>query len=171
MNLFNRGKAITSNRAFPFFFIAIVIAVAYGSILSHIYSLRNDQLNYFLPVRMYMSDAFNHHEFMLWNPFMTGSYPLHADMQSSVWNPFVVVLAWLFNYNITLFSFELLMYYIIGAFGCYYFVRNFSSNTLTPIALAICYGCSGVAASDVEFMSWVRSIALFHGLLIFFINY
>jgi hypothetical protein len=146
----NKGRAIL--------IIVLAIIVPYGLLMLR-FSLRNDQIEYFLPVRMYMSDAFNHHEFMLWNPFMSGSYPLHSDMQGPVWNPVVILFSWLFNYNSTLLSIELLLYYLTGAIGCFYFARNFSRNIYSCIVIAVIYGCGGVATSILEYMSWVGSFA------------
>jgi len=147
--------------------LILAVLVAYGLLLLR-FSLRNDQNNYFLPVRMYMSDAFNHHEFMLWNPYLSGSYPIHCDMQGSVWNPIVIFLSWLFNYNSTLLSIELLLYLIIGAVGCFYFVRNFSENIAGCALIAISYGCCGATISFLEFMDWEASAAFLPWALHFF---
>jgi hypothetical protein len=138
--------------------VIMAIVVPYGLLMLR-FSLRNDQTLYFLPVRMYMRDAFLHHEFMLWNPFMSGSYPIHCDMQGPVWNPIAVLLTWLFNYNSTTLSFELLLYFLAGAVGCWYFARNFSRNRYSCIVVAVIYGCGGISTSLLEFMSWVGSFA------------
>lgn len=140
------------------FVITAAVIIPYGLLMLR-FSLRNDQMDYFLPFRMYLSDAFNHHEFMLWNPFMSGSYPAHCDMQGSSWNPIVTLLAWLFNYNASLLSVELLLYYVIGAIGCFYFARNFCEDLRSCVVIAVIYGCGGFATSIMEFMSWVGSFA------------
>jgi hypothetical protein len=138
--------------------IILTLFCAYLPLLS-VFSLRNDQTNYFLPVRMYMSDAFNHHEYMFWNPFMSGSYPIHSDMQGPVWNPIVIAFSWLFDYNSSLLSVEILLYYVIGAIGCFFFAKNFTSNLYSRFIIAISYGCGGFASSTMEFMGWVASFA------------
>lgn len=138
--------------------ITVILLCAYAPILS-LFSLRNDQTNYFLPVRMYMSDAFNHNEYMFWNPFMSGSYPIHSDMQGPVWNPITIILSWFFNYNSSLLSIELFLYYLIGSIGCFFFARNFASNTYSCFTIAISYGCGGFASSTMEFMGWMGSFA------------
>ena len=106
-----------------------------------------------------MSDAFRHHEFLLWNPFFSDSYPMHCDMQAPVWNPIVILFSWLFRYNATLLSVELLLYYVTGAIGCFYFARHFSRDLRTCLVIAVVYGCGGIATSILEFMSWVGSFA------------
>jgi len=123
------------------------------------FSLRNDQVEYFLSVRMYMSDAFSRHEYMLWNPFMSGSFPVHCDMQASVWNPIAIALSWLVHYNATWLSVEFLLYYMIGVAGCFYFARNFSRNYYSCIIIGVIYGCGGFATNIMEFMSWIGSFA------------
>lgn len=139
--------------------ILLTMAAAYSPLLLQIFSLRNDQISYFLPVRMYMSDAFDQGEFLLWNPYFGGSYPLHCDMQGPVWNPIAMLLSWLLDYNATLLSFEFFLYYFIGAAGAFYLASNFTTNIKSRITIAVCYGCGGFAASTLEFMSWVGSIA------------
>lgn len=134
------------------------------------FSLRNDQINYFLPVRMFMSDAFNHKEYMYWNPFVSGSYPIHSDMQGPVWNPIVIIFSWMFNYNSSLLSVELIVYYLIGTIGCYFFSKNFTSNTYSRYIIAISYGCGGFATSIMEFMGWVASFAFLPWAIHFFIK-
>jgi hypothetical protein len=151
-----RQPALSNRRALLVVIMAIV--APYGSLMLR-FSLRNDQTSYFLPVRMYKRDAFLGHEFMLWNPFMSGSYPIHCDMQASVWNPIVIGLSWLFNYNSSVLSFELLLYFVIGAIGCFYFARNFSRNMYSCIVVAVIYGCGGISTSLMEFMTWVGSFA------------
>jgi hypothetical protein len=151
-----RQPALSKRRALLVVIMATV--VPYGSLMLR-FSLRNDQTSYFLPVRMYMRDAFLGPEFMLLNPFMSGSYPMHCDMQGPVWNPIVIGLSWLFNYNSTVLSFELLLYFLIGAIGCFYFARNFSRNMYSCIVVAVIYGCGGFSTSILEFMSWVGSFA------------
>ena len=138
--------------------VVLSIAAAYGLLMLR-FALRNDQIEYFLPVRMYMSDAFRHHEYMLWNPFIAGGYPIHCDMQGPVWNPIAVLFAWLFNYNASLLSVELLLYYVLGGVGCFYFARNFSRNHYSWIVVGVVYACGGMAESMLEYMSWVGSMA------------
>src|ERR1700712_3763145 len=90
-----------ASKALHFLVIFIVVFLAYGLINFHFFSFRNDVISYYLPTRVYISDALKHHEFLLWNPFLSGSYPMHSDTQGAVWNPIVLVLAGLFNYNHT----------------------------------------------------------------------
>jgi hypothetical protein len=106
-----------------------------------------------------MSDAFNHNEYMFWNPFMSGSYPIHSDMQAPVWNPIVIIFSWLFDYNSSLLSTELFFYYLIGALGCFIFAKNFTTNIYSRFIIAISYGCGGFATSTMEFMGWIASFA------------
>lgn len=153
-------KKIKKNNTFIHFaFIAAIITIAYGIILLPFFSLRNDNISYFLPTRLFITDALRHHEFLLWNPFFGGSYPMHSDMQGAVWNPIVLILAWLFGYNHTVYAIEMLLYYIIGSIGFYCFISIFTKNAYTKITLAICFGCCGFAASIPEYMTWIESFA------------
>lgn len=166
MNVFG-GRELIQDRRRAALFVILSVVASYGILLLR-FSLRNDQTNYFLPVRMYMSDAFNHHEYMLWTPFMSGSYPMHSDMQGPVWNPIAVLLSWLFHYNSSTLSIELLIYFLIGATGCFYFARNFSQNLYSCVVIAVIYGCSGFGTSILEFMDWVGSFAFLPWAIHFF---
>src|ERR1700730_16621143 len=73
--------------------LAFFAAVSYWPVSLHLYSLKNDALNYFLPVRWQISDSINEGYFPFWAPYFNLGYCLHGDMQSGVWNPFV----WLFS--------------------------------------------------------------------------
>ena len=157
MNL-TEGRELIPDKRRAILLALLSIFVSYGILLLR-FSLRNDQTNYFLPVRMYMSDAFNHHEYMFWTPFMSGSYPMHSDMQGPVWNPIAVSLSWLFHYNSSILSMELLLYFLIGTMGCFYFISNFSRNWYSCAVIGVIYGCSGFGTSILEFMNWVGSFA------------
>ncbi|HTI93601.1 MAG TPA: hypothetical protein VL727_23545 [Puia sp.] len=157
MNL-TKGRELIPDKKRAILFALLSIVVSYG-LLSLRFSLRNDQNIYTLPVRMYMSDAFRHHEFMFWVPFLSGGYPIHSDIQGPVWNPIAVSLSWLFHYNSSTLSLELLLYFLIGTTGCFYFASDFSRNLYSCAVIAIIYGCSGFGTSALEFMGWVGSFA------------
>jgi hypothetical protein len=146
------------NRKYALLTIILSVLLAYGLLLLR-FSLRNDQTSYYLPFRMYLRDAFVHHEFLLWNPFMSGSYPAHCDMQGSRWNPIVNLLALVFDYNATVLSVELLLYLLIGAVGCFYFALDLSRNLYACTVVAVIYACGGFTTSLLQFMSWVGSFA------------
>src|SRR5436190_19573002 len=69
--------------------LLIICLVTYWPLTFHVFSLKNDALNYFLPVRYQISQSFYNGYFPFWSPYFNLGYPLHGDMQSGVWNPVV----------------------------------------------------------------------------------
>ena len=72
-------------------FLLLCCLLAYWPLTFHVFSLKNDALNYFLPVRFQISESINNGHWPFWSPYFNLGYPLHADMQSGVWNPICMV--------------------------------------------------------------------------------
>jgi len=98
-------KIITS----PFFIFPLLTCVVFWPLSLQLFSLKNDALAYYYPVRILISDALNNHELPLWTPYINMGYPLHADMQSSAWSPIVWAFSFLTNYSLAAFHFEFLL--------------------------------------------------------------
>ena len=78
----------------PFVFFPLAAMLVLWPITACFFTVKNDALTFYYPVRGLISDALNNGELPLWSPFINFGYPLHADMQSGAWNPVV----WLFSY-------------------------------------------------------------------------
>src|SRR4051812_12743581 len=79
--------------------ICFIACVAYWPLTFHIFSLKNDALTYFLPYRYHVSEAVHHGYFPFWSPYIYTGLPLHADIQSGAWNPVVLLLSLVKQYD------------------------------------------------------------------------
>ena len=85
---------------FHLLFLLLCCLIAYWPLAFHIFSLKNDALNYFLPVRYQISEAINNRQWPFWSPYLNLGYPLHGDMQSGVWNSIVQFLSLFGTYTL-----------------------------------------------------------------------
>ena len=83
-----------------YLFLLLVTVIAYWPVSSMAFSLKNDAINYFLAMRYNTSEAIQHGYFPSWSAYINMGYPLHADMQSGVWNPFVILMSLIRQYDI-----------------------------------------------------------------------
>src|SRR5215203_2423085 len=113
----------TANRSFtnlPFFFILLCCClIAYWPLSLSLFSLKNDALNYFLPVRHLISESLQNGHLPFWSPYLNLGYPLHGDMQSGVWNPFVQLLSLFGSYTIRTLQYETLLYVYLSGIGMF----------------------------------------------------
>ena len=73
--------------------LLLVAVVIYWPVSFMVLSLKNDAINYFLAVRDNLSEAIHEGFSPWWSTYINLGYPLHGDMQSGVWNPFVLLLS------------------------------------------------------------------------------
>src|SRR5450631_2045090 len=93
-----------------YLFLLFIALIAYWPISFQLFSIKNDAIHYFLPVRYIISSSIQHGYFPYWaNSFYLG-YPIHGDMQSGVWNPFVQFASLFTTYNVTVLHIEYLLY-------------------------------------------------------------
>ena len=103
--------------------LLVCCLLAYWPLTFHLYSLKNDALNYFLPVRHLISEQISHGYWPLWTPYLNLGYPLHGDMQSGVWNPFVQLLSLSGPYTLRTLQLETIFYIYTSGMGMYFLVH------------------------------------------------
>ncbi|MBC7589114.1 MAG: hypothetical protein H7178_12225, partial [Chitinophagaceae bacterium] len=97
--------------------LALLVLAANWFFTFQLVCLKDDNSFYYLPVRMYLSDALHTQGIPYWNPYLMNGVPQHADIQGAVWNPIAFILAYVFHYNHSCFLFEYLLYIFIAATG------------------------------------------------------
>ena len=152
----------------PFVFFPLLTLIVFWPLSLQIFSLKNDALTYYYPVRTLISDALNNHELPLWTPYINMGYPLHADMQSSAWSPVVWIFSFLTNYSLAAFHYELLFYICFAGIGFYYLCREYGWSKTTAFIIAIAYQLSGFMIDSVQFFVCVSSACFLPYILIFF---
>lgn len=122
-------------------------------------SLKDDNSFYYMPVRMYLSDALHAGTLPYWNPFFMNGIPQYADMQGAVWNPIAFVLCYFFKYNHSLFLLEYIIYIFIGAVGMFKLLSLSTKNKYYLFAGVTVYICSGFVSGVANFINWTASLA------------
>jgi len=141
------------------YIIAIIIScvIAWWPVSFSIYSLKNDALNYFLPVRYQISEALYNGHLPLWSPYFNLGYPLHGDMQSGAWNPFVWIFSLAGPYTLQTLQYETLFYVIVSGIGMFYLCRHFIDHKPICLFAAIAYMLCGYNSDSAQFLNWISS--------------
>jgi hypothetical protein len=131
-------------------------------------TLKNDAVVYFLPYRYHISESIQNGFFPYWNPYIYMGFPLHGDMQSGAWNPFVWLFSLLGTYNMRTLQWETLLYIYIAGIGMYKLLSAFAFHEKTKWLLAIAYLCSGFITDTGQFIVWTASAAFVPFVLLYY---
>ena len=142
--------------------------ICYWPLSFQVATLKNDALTYYFPVRALISDALHNAELPLWTPFINFGYPLHADMQSAAWNPFVWLIALTTGYSLFGLHLELLAYLCIAGLGVYKICRSLGYEKNVAILCGLCYELSGCFTDSAQFVACFSSAAYLPWVFLFF---
>jgi hypothetical protein len=67
---------------FSLLLLVIICLVCYWPLAFHVFSLKNDALTYFLPVRYQISQNFFNGYFPIWSPYFTGTRSAKAFLMA-----------------------------------------------------------------------------------------
>lgn len=133
-------------------------------------SLKDDNSFYYMPVRMYLSDALHQHTLPYWNPYIMNGVPQYADMQSAFWNPIALILCFLFKYNHTLFLLEYIIYLCFAAIGSFKLFGLITTNNIYKYAAACIYISCGFTSGVANFINWTASIGFIPWIFFYFFS-
>lgn len=148
-----------------FFVIAIV---SFWPISLHIFSLKNDALNYFLPIRRFVSESYSHNTLPLWTPYLNLGFPLHGDMQSGAWNPFVQIFSLFGPYTLYTLQLETLLYIFLSGVGMFFLLKHLTIHPYANIIVSVAYMLSGYNIDSCQFPNWIASTALLPFVFLFY---
>lgn len=134
----------------------------------HVFSLKNDALTYFLPVRYQISQSFFNGYFPFWSPYFNLGHPLHADMQSGVWNPIVQLFSLFGPYTLYTLQIETLLYIYLGGVGMYFLLRYFSIPPLVNLLCATAYMLCGFNNDACQYLNWICGSAFLPFVFLFY---
>ena len=154
--------------ASPFFIFPLTACLVFWPLTLQMFALKNDALTYYYPIRTLISDALRNGELPLWTPFINMGYPLHADMQSGAWNPIIWSFAFLSNYSLAAFQYELLFYISFAGIGFYYLCREMGCSKTVAITCAIAFQFSGFMIDSVQFFNCISSACYLPYVFLFF---
>ena len=158
-------KKIIAN---PFVFFPLLTCIIFWPLSLQLFTLKNDALTYYYPVRTLISDALHHYELPLWTPYINMGYPLHADMQSGAWNPVIWLFSFLTNYSLYGFHLELLFYFSFAGMGFYYLGKEFGLNKYTCLITALAYQYNGFMIDSVQFFVCITAACYLPWIFLFF---
>jgi hypothetical protein len=148
--------------------LLIICCLAYWPITFHILSLKNDALNYFLPVRFQISEAIYNHQLPFWSPYFNLGYPLHGDMQSGVWNPIVQFLSLFGPYTLYKLQLETVFYIFLSGTGMYFLLRQAGTSLYAAIFASAAYMLCGFNSDCCQYLNWISSAAYLPYVVLFF---
>ncbi len=152
----------------PFIFFPLITVVILWPITLHIFTLKNDALTYYYPVRTLISDALHNYQLPLWTPYINMGYPLHADMQSGAWNPVIWIFSLLTNYSLGGFHAEMLFYFSFAGIGFYFLCKDFDCPKSIAVTAAIAYQFSGFMIDSVQFFTCISGACYLPFVFLFF---
>ena len=162
-NAYNRKKDLLFLLA-----LLVICLISYWPLTFHVFSLKNDAVNYFLPVRYQVSQSIYNGIFPLWSPYFNLGHPLHGDLQSGVWNPIVQIFSLFGPYSLYTLEIETLLYIFLGGVGMYFLLRYYSIHPLVNLLCAAAYMLCGFNSDSGQFLNWISGSAFLPFVILFY---
>lgn len=108
-----------------------------------------------LPWRYHLSECINNGVLPLWNPYMNYGFPQMGHNET--WYPVSWLLAYLFEYDLSVLQFEYLFNLFIAGLGFYKLSSLFSFEKQVRITGAIAYMLCGVFIAQASHLGYVTS--------------
>ncbi|MFL5743550.1 MAG: hypothetical protein ACJ751_02715, partial [Niastella sp.] len=153
---------------FTLLILLIICLITYWPLTFHVFSLKNDAIIYFLPVRYQVSQSFFNGYFPFWSPYFNLGYPLNGDMQAGVWNPIVQLFSLFGPYTLYTLQIETLLYIYLGGVGMYYLLRHFSIHPLVNLLCATAYMLCGFNSDAGQYLLWISGSAFLPVVFLFY---
>ncbi len=148
--------------------LLLACLLAYWPLTLGLYSLKNDALNYFLPVRYQISSAIGEGYFPGWSPYFNLGYPLHGDMQSGVWNPFVQLLSLAGPYTLRTLQIETLFYIWTSGAGMFFLARHFTGDQRSALLAGSAFMLCGYNCDSAQFLNWISAASFLPFVFLFY---
>jgi len=104
----------------------------------------------------------------LWTPYLNLGYPLHADMQSGVWNPFVQLFSLFGPYTLYTLQLETILYIFLGGAGMFYLLRYFRLHPYANLLGSVAYMLCGFNSDSGQFLNWIGGTAFLPFVFLFY---
>lgn len=132
-----------------------VTLIGFWPLVTGHFSVKNDDIIYFLPYRYNIVESIRNGYFPLWNPYLYMGLPVSGDMQSGVWNPVVWLLTLTGRYTLTSLHAEILIYVFLGGLGIFKLLREIQFSKIVCYTIAISYMFSGYMLDSGQILSWI----------------
>ncbi len=165
----NGWKArITDHNLFYLVLLLLCCLAAYWPLSLHLFSLKNDALNYSLPIRYQISEALYNNQSPFWSPYFNLGYPLHADMLSGVWNPFVRFFSLFGTYSLKTLQIEMLLYIYLSGVGMYFLIKHVIANKRIALWAAVGYMLCGFISESAQSINWICAASFLPFVFLFY---
>ena len=155
----HRIKGFFTGNAIWILLIAFVAAIGFWPVLSGMYPLKWDAMDYYFPSRHLLSQYISEGNIPFWCPYQNLGYPMYADPQSGFWYPVSIVLASVSRYPLWMIGFEFVLHVAIAGWGMFYLVRRFRIKNGPAFLAAVAYMMCGVFVSNAQHLTWIISAA------------
>jgi hypothetical protein len=138
------------------YFLLFVFAVlAYWPLSFMVFSPKNDALTYFLPIRYAISESIYNGYLPFWSPYLEQGYPIHLDIQSGAWNPFVQLISLFGSYTVFTLGLETVLYVYISGIGMFSLLRHLNFSNRISLLFATAYMLCGFNTDSAQFLCWI----------------
>lgn len=163
----NKNRSLSS-----FFYVGplllVTCLIAYWPLTFGNYSLKNDAVIYFLPIRYYISNAIQHNFWPFWIPYLNLGYPLHGDMQSGVWNPFVQIISLFGTYSMRTLQLETIFYVFLSGISMFFLLKHFKFQKGICAFISVAYMLCGFNSDSAQFIYWISGTAFLPLVILYF---
>lgn len=167
MNIFQETRSI-KNTLYCLLILLFFCLVSFWPLTFHVFSLKNDALNYFLPVRHQVSEAISNGYWPFWSPYFNLGYPLHGDMQSGVWNPFVQIISLFGPYTLKTLQYETLLYIYLSGVGMFFLTDYFCKDSRISLLIGTSFMLCGFNTDSCQFLNWICGASFLPFIFLFY---
>ena len=140
-----------------FLLLLAVLLIAFLPISSCLFSLKNDAFTGYFPPKFFMSESIHAGYLPLWNPYINFGIPQYGDMSSGYWNPITWLIAGTIGYSAYSFTFEALLYILLGGIGMYLLTGIWKVDKRLSFIAASAYMCSGYNIGHLQHFNWLSA--------------
>jgi hypothetical protein len=143
-----------------YLWLLLFAILAYWPMSFMMFSAKNDAIHYFLAMRYNTSEMVQHGIFPAWSPYINFGYPVHGDIQSGVWNPFVFLMSAVRHYDIYWLHTEIILINVLAGAGMFRLLRFLQLEQKTALVIAVAYMLNGYMTDAGQFLNWLYAGAL-----------
>lgn len=156
--------------AYAYAGLLLITLVGYWPVSTGLFSLKNDDIVYFLPYRFNIVEIIRNGEFPLWSPYIYMGMPVSGDMQSGAWNPVLWLLSLTGRYTLTTLHIELVIYIYLGGIGMYKLMAACKCSRIVCWTIASSYMFCGFVLDSGQILCWVTCAGFLPFTYLYFIR-
>jgi len=148
---------IRINKIPDYFWLALIIILAYISLISGRAILKWDIIDINLPWNYFITESLKNGILPLWNPYSECGFPIYGD--PGTWYPFTWLLGLFRYYDIISNHITFLFHTFIAGYGMYKLTLYLISSRKVALLAGICYMLSGFFVGNAQHIRWLITAA------------